>query len=96
MIRYKLDVLAALRAAGYNTLKLRNEKLLSESTIQKLRRGDTSITLVNLDTICRMLNCQPADLIEYCSAEDAAGGEVAASAEETAASAETAASKRKR
>ena len=38
-IKYKIDMLAALKDAGYNTTRLRREKLLSESTIQALRIG---------------------------------------------------------
>lgn len=35
-VRYKIDVLEALKAKGYTTYKGRSEKLLSESTVQKL------------------------------------------------------------
>ena len=38
-IQYKLDILAALKDAGYNTNTLRKEKLLSESVIQALREN---------------------------------------------------------
>ena len=31
---YKIDILAALKEAGYNTNRLRKEKLLSEGVIQ--------------------------------------------------------------
>ena len=64
MIRYKIDILAALKEAGYNTTKLRKEKLLAEGVIQSLREGKY-IALQNLDKICSLLDCQPADLIEY-------------------------------
>ena len=63
MIIYK-DVIEKLKAAGYNTTRLRNEKLLSESTLQKLRTGG-SITLDTLNTICRLTSLQVEDLIEY-------------------------------
>ena len=64
MIRYKKDLLLALKNAGYNTNKLRKEKLLAEATIQSLREGKY-ISLQNIDKICSLLDCQPADLIEY-------------------------------
>lgn len=64
MIRYKLDILAALKDAGYNTNRLRKEKLLAEGVIQSLREGKY-IALQNIDKICCLLDCQPADLIEY-------------------------------
>ena len=64
MIRYKMDILAALKEAGYNTNRLRKEKLLAEGVIQSLREGKY-IALQNIDKICCLLDCQPADLLEY-------------------------------
>ena len=61
---YKIDILAALKEAGYNTNRLRKEKLLSESTIQKLREGE-GVAWDNLDTLCRLLECDISDLLEY-------------------------------
>lgn len=63
-IRYKIDIIEALKAKGYNTTRIRAEKMLSESTLTKLRNGEL-ITLTNLQTICKLLECQPGDLIEY-------------------------------
>lgn len=63
-IRYKIDVLAALKEAGYNTVRIRKEKLLSESTLQKFRTGEI-VNSENIGTLCRLLNCQPGDIIEY-------------------------------
>jgi len=57
-------VLGALKQKGYNTTKLRRERLLSESTIQKLREGQ-GVAWSNLETICGLLRCQPGDIIEY-------------------------------
>ena len=67
-IKYKIDVLEALREAGYTSYKLRTEKLMSESTIQKLRNGEM-VAMSNIDIVCRLLECQPGDLIEYIPAE---------------------------
>ena len=64
MIRYKMDILTALKEAGYNTNRLRKEKLLAEGVIQSLRDGKY-IALQNIDKICCLLDCQPADLLEY-------------------------------
>ena len=63
-IKFKVDVLAALKAKGITTYKIRQEKLLSESTVQKLRVG-AGISWESLEIICRLLECQPGDLIEY-------------------------------
>ena len=61
---YRIDVLQALKEKGYTTYKLRHDKLLSESTLQKLRTNK-GVAWENLETLCRLLECQPADLIEY-------------------------------
>ena len=63
-LKYKINVLAALKENGYNTNRLRKEKLLGESTIQQLRNGEL-VSWNNIDRICSMLNCQPGDLVEY-------------------------------
>ena len=63
-LQYKVDVLAALKEKGYNTNKICTEKLLSQSTLQKFRNGQ-GVSWENLETLCRLLECQPADLIEY-------------------------------
>lgn len=63
-VRYKIDVLAALRAAGYTSYKLRKEKLMGESTLQQLREG-VLVSWLNISQICKLLNCQPGDILEY-------------------------------
>lgn len=68
-IQYKMDILVALKEAGYNTNRLRKEKLLSEGVIQSLRESKY-ISLQNISKICELLNCQPGDLIEYVKEPD--------------------------
>ena len=63
-LQFKVDVLAALKEKGITTYQIRKEKLLSESTVQKLRAG-IGVSWENIETLCRLLECQPADLIEY-------------------------------
>lgn len=63
-LKYKIEILPALKAKGYNTNKLRQDKLLSESTIQKLRT-DVGVSWGNLETICKLLECQPGDILKY-------------------------------
>lgn len=63
-LKYKIDVLAALKEKGITTYQIRKEKLLSESTVQKLRAGQ-GVSWENIETLCRLLDCQPSDLIEY-------------------------------
>ena len=75
-ITYKIDVLAALKAAGYNTNRIRKEKLLSESTLQRLRKGEL-INGENLGKLCELLRCQPGDILEYVPEESPPTPEVA-------------------
>ena len=63
-LKYKIDVLDALKEKGYSSYTLRKEKLLSESTIQKLREGE-GVAWDNLDTLCRLLECDISDPLEY-------------------------------
>ncbi len=63
-LQYKCDILAALKAAGVTTYQIRKDKLLSESTVQKLR-NKLPVSWENIETLCRLLDCQPGDIIEY-------------------------------
>jgi len=63
MIVYKIDILKALSEKGYTTTKLRREKLLSESTIQRIRKKE-NINTDTLNSVCLMLKCQVSDIIE--------------------------------
>lgn len=64
-IRYKFNILDALKAAGYTTYRIRKENLLGQATLQQLRKGEL-VSWANIDKICRLLNCQLGDIIvEY-------------------------------
>ncbi|MCM1022700.1 MAG: helix-turn-helix transcriptional regulator [Prevotella sp.] len=63
-VKYKTDIIAALKSAGYNTNTIRKEKLLSEGTLQSLREGKY-ISMDAISKICKLLNCQPGDILEY-------------------------------
>ena len=75
-IQYKADVLALLKAAGYPSTRIRAEKLLGQSYVQQLRRGEM-VSWAALETICTLLDCQPGDLLEHVPTEDTAGKETA-------------------
>ncbi len=63
-LQYKINILEALKEKGYTTYTLRKQKLLSESTIQKLRAGE-GVAWDNLETLCKLLNCDIGDILEY-------------------------------
>lgn len=68
-IKYKIDVIAALKAAGYSTYRIRKENIMSQSTLQKFRNGEI-VNADNMALICKLLNCQPGDIIEYVDEND--------------------------
>lgn len=64
MIKYKKEILPALKAAGYSTARLRREKLIGERVLTRIRAGCIPSAAV-LSTLCHLLHCQPGDLLEY-------------------------------
>ena len=62
--QYKVNVMDKLKEKGYSSTRLRKEKLLGESYMSQLRRGDM-VSWAALDTICTLLDCQPGDLLYH-------------------------------
>lgn len=69
MFVYKFDVLEALKESGYNTTRLRKEKLLGENAIQSLRRGEV-VGIIALEKICKLLDMQPGNILKYVEDEN--------------------------
>lgn len=63
-MQYKTDVIAALKEAGYNTSRIRKDKIMGEAMLQKIRSGQM-VSWATLETICDLLDCQPGDIIEF-------------------------------
>lgn len=74
-LRYKINILDALKDKGWNTGRLRAENRearergekadgISEASIQSLRHC-RPISWANIETLCKKLNCQPGDILEY-------------------------------
>ena len=63
-IVYKIDVLAALREKGYTQNRIREEKLIGQSYLTQIRHGEL-VSWKALETICRLLECQPGDILIY-------------------------------
>lgn len=64
MIIQKIPIIPALTAAGFNPARIRREKIIGEYDMTRLRRGGVPSHGL-LDTLCRLLDCQPGDLLEY-------------------------------
>jgi putative transcriptional regulator len=69
MIVYKSGLLKDLRNAGWDYKRIRKENLLSESTLQAIRKNK-DITTKTVNTICLILKCQPSDIISVVPTDD--------------------------
>lgn len=67
-VRYKIDIMVALKEKGYPSTRLRNEKIMGQATIQRLRHKQ-SVSYEVLAKLCELLQCQPGDLLEYVEEE---------------------------
>ena len=47
-----------------STYKIRKENIISETTLQRLRKGE-SVSTNTIASLCEALDCQPADIMEY-------------------------------
>lgn len=62
--RYKVDILQLLKDHGYNTNKIRQDKIIGQAMITKIRAGEMMSWGI-LDKVCELTDSQPGDLIEF-------------------------------
>lgn len=62
--KYKTNIIELLKANGYNTTRIRKEKIIGEAMLQKLRNGEM-VSWATLDKICTLLNCDISDIIYH-------------------------------
>lgn len=58
------NILQRLSENGWSTYRLIKEKQISNGTISRLRAYQ-SVSTDTIDTICRLCNCQPGDIMRY-------------------------------
>ena len=68
-IIYKINVLQKLKDNGYTSYVLSSKEKMRENYIgqrqlQQIRKGEI-VSNACLDKLCKLLNCQPGDIIEY-------------------------------
>lgn len=68
-IQYKVDVMQELKIAGYSRTRLRKECILGEATMSKLNHCEP-VSFGVLGKICKILKCQPGDILEYIDIDD--------------------------
>lgn len=64
MFKFKMNIIELLKENGYNTTRIRKEKLIGEKTMQDIKAGIVP-GIKTLDTLCRILDMQPGNLIKW-------------------------------
>lgn len=64
MLVYKFDVIQCLKENGYNSTKILKEGVISQSAMQKLRKGEM-VGTKTLNQLCKLLDMQPGNIIKY-------------------------------
>lgn len=54
-----------LKEKGWNTTRIRNEKLIGQATLTAVRNGTGGLDHRTICKLCKVLNCQPNDIMEY-------------------------------
>ena len=63
---FKYDKLMnMLKEKGYTTYRIRKEKLIGQATLQKLQNNTGDIDTRTLERLCRVLECDIGDIMEY-------------------------------
>lgn len=55
---------AMMKLKGLTTYRIRKDNIISQSALTALNNG-RNVTLDTIDRLCRALDCQPGDLLEY-------------------------------
>ena len=58
-----------LSEKGYTSYKIRREKIIGQGTLTRLKAGTGGIDAGTLNKLCKLLDCQPGDLMEYVADE---------------------------
>lgn len=53
-----------MKEKGLTTYKIRKENIISQGALTSLRAGK-SVTMDTIEKLCKVLECQPGDIIEY-------------------------------
>ena len=64
MLYYKIDVVAALKAAGHTMTTLKKDGIFGGRLIDQIYAGKV-LGITGLDRLCALLQLQPGDLIAW-------------------------------
>jgi putative transcriptional regulator len=55
---------ALMKVRGLTTYRIQKEQIISNATLQNIRDGK-DITTKSIAALCKALDCQPGDILEY-------------------------------
>ena len=68
---FKYDKLfVLLKAKGITTYRIRKENIMSQAALTKMKNAEGNIDTRTLERLCKVLECQPGDIIEYVPDDD--------------------------
>ena len=67
-IKYN-KLIALMKENGLTTYKIRKENIISQSALTAIKNGK-SVTTDTIAQLCKALNCQPGDIMEYVEEEE--------------------------
>ena len=53
-----------MKQKGLTTYKIRQDNIISQSALTAIKQGK-SVTTDTISKLCKALNCQPGDILEY-------------------------------
>lgn len=63
-------LMALLKEKGYTTYKIRKDKLIGQGTLTALKNGTGGLDSKTISRLCKVLECQPGDIMEYVPDEE--------------------------
>ena len=58
-------LMALLKEKGYTTYKIRKDKLIGQGTLTALKNGTGGLDSKTISRLCKVIECQPGDIMEY-------------------------------
>jgi len=58
-------LLALLKERGYSTYRIRKDNIIGQGTLTAINNGTGGLDSKTLAKLCKLLNCQPGDIMSY-------------------------------
>lgn len=65
MLLFKIEVMEELKKRGYTTYRIRENGIFAPATMKALRENRVAMNSQTIDTLCRLLDMQPGEIMEY-------------------------------